>query len=192
MITAIEIENFKAIRDRVRVEFKPITLLFGPNSAGKSTVIQALHYAREVFERNNVNADRTVAGGTSVDLGGFASFVHGHDLRRGVSLRFDLDLQGISLPEYLYEPDVAERHDALVGLPWWDISDDILSAWVEVKVEWSDLLRTPRVTAYDVGVNGERIVGVRASLDGRRVYLEKFAFAGINVLAGKPCTIDTC
>jgi hypothetical protein len=29
MITAIEIENFKGIRDRVRIEMKPITLLFG-------------------------------------------------------------------------------------------------------------------------------------------------------------------
>ena len=40
MITAIEIENFKGIRDRQRIELKPITLLFGPNSAGKSTLLQ--------------------------------------------------------------------------------------------------------------------------------------------------------
>ena len=37
-ITAIELENFKGISDRVRVELKPITLLFGANSAGKSTM----------------------------------------------------------------------------------------------------------------------------------------------------------
>jgi hypothetical protein len=29
-ITAITIENFKGIREPVRVELKPITLLFGP------------------------------------------------------------------------------------------------------------------------------------------------------------------
>ena len=43
MITAIEIENFKGVRDRVRVELKPITLIFGANSSGKSTILQALH-----------------------------------------------------------------------------------------------------------------------------------------------------
>ncbi len=34
IIKALTIENFKGIREPVRVEFKPITLLFGPNSAG--------------------------------------------------------------------------------------------------------------------------------------------------------------
>ena len=48
-IKAITIENFKSIGEPVRVEFKPLTLLFGPNSAGKSTIIQALHYIREVL-----------------------------------------------------------------------------------------------------------------------------------------------
>ena len=35
-ISAIEIENFKGISERQRMEFKPITLIFGPNSIGKS------------------------------------------------------------------------------------------------------------------------------------------------------------
>ena len=48
-ISAITIENFKGIREPVRIELKPITLLFGPNSSGKSTIVQALHYAREIF-----------------------------------------------------------------------------------------------------------------------------------------------
>ena len=47
IIKALTLENFKGIAEPVRIEFKPITLLFGPNSAGKSTVLQALVYARE-------------------------------------------------------------------------------------------------------------------------------------------------
>ncbi|MGV2336848.1 MAG UNVERIFIED_CONTAM: AAA family ATPase [Planctomycetaceae bacterium] len=61
MITSITIENFKGIRDRVKLEFPPITLLFGANSAGKSTILHALHYAREVFERHNLDVDQTIA-----------------------------------------------------------------------------------------------------------------------------------
>ena len=68
MITSIAIENFKAIRDRVTFDLKPITLLFGPNSAGKSSILHALHYAREVFERHNLDADRTVAGGKTIPV----------------------------------------------------------------------------------------------------------------------------
>ena len=57
-LTAIELENFKRIGPRQRIELKPITLLFGPNSAGKSTILQALHYVREILERKNVDPDR--------------------------------------------------------------------------------------------------------------------------------------
>jgi len=42
-ISSITIEKFKGINEPIRVDFKPITLLFGPNSAGKSTIVQALH-----------------------------------------------------------------------------------------------------------------------------------------------------
>jgi len=39
-LTRIEIENFKGIGTRQRIDLRPITLLFGPNSAGKSTILQ--------------------------------------------------------------------------------------------------------------------------------------------------------
>ncbi|EMI25103.1 AAA family ATPase [Rhodopirellula europaea] len=41
MLTAIELENFKAFGERCRIEFAPITLIFGENSAGKSSIFQS-------------------------------------------------------------------------------------------------------------------------------------------------------
>src|SRR5271168_510916 len=89
MITAIEIENFKGIRDRVRVELKPITLLFGPNSGGKSTILHAIQYGQEVFSEYRLDVEKTRSGGGIVDLGGFRNMVHQHDLRRSVRLCFE-------------------------------------------------------------------------------------------------------
>ena len=43
-ISAIEIENFKAISKRQRIEINAITLIYGPNSIGKSTLLQSMHY----------------------------------------------------------------------------------------------------------------------------------------------------
>lgn len=85
-LTRIEIENFKGIGKRQAIDLAPITLLFGPNSAGKSTVLQALHYVREVLERQNPNPDKTIAGGV-IDLGGFASLVHRHELDRAIRIK---------------------------------------------------------------------------------------------------------
>ena len=72
-ITSITIENFKCIGDAVTIPIRPITLLFGKNSAGKSTVLQALHYMREVCENAGADPDRTSMGGDYIDLGGFHS-----------------------------------------------------------------------------------------------------------------------
>jgi hypothetical protein len=94
MITRIELENFKGIREPVSLDLKPITLLFGANSSGKSTVIHALHYALEVLKHHNLDADRTTLGGEAVDLGGFASLVHAHDLDRRVRMLFEFDMDG--------------------------------------------------------------------------------------------------
>ena len=53
-ITSITIENFKGIGDAVTIPIRPITLLFGKNSSGKSTVLQALRYLRQICERKEL------------------------------------------------------------------------------------------------------------------------------------------
>jgi predicted ATPase len=98
MIKAITIENFKGISEPVRLELRPITLLFGQNSAGKSSLLHALIYAREVFERHNLDADMTLSAGDSLDLGGFLRFVHNHDHTKDITLRLEVDLSSLDLP----------------------------------------------------------------------------------------------
>lgn len=43
---ALELENFQSIRDRVRIDLAALTLFFGPNSAGKSAVLDAFELLR--------------------------------------------------------------------------------------------------------------------------------------------------
>src|ERR1700739_3276201 len=114
-LSRIEIENLKGISARQAIDLKPITLLFGPNSVGKSTILQALHYLREILERRNVDPDVTIAGGLT-DLGGFTSLVHNHELDRAIRLKIEMDLsdeQGADALELnsgqsLGEPEFAE------------------------------------------------------------------------------------
>ena len=49
-ILAIELENFQSIGSRVRIELKPITLMFGPNSAGKSAIYDAIELLRYTLD----------------------------------------------------------------------------------------------------------------------------------------------
>ena len=97
MITGILIENFKGFGKRAVLPLKPVTLLFGANCAGKSTVLHAIHYAQEVFSRRNLDADRTQAGGDYIDLGDFMNFLHDRDVKNTSRIRFDLDLGSVNL-----------------------------------------------------------------------------------------------
>ena len=131
LITAVEIENFKGIGRPVRIELRPITLLFGRNSAGKSTVLHALCYAHEILSHGNVDARKTSLGGDQIDLGGFRQFVHGHDSTRPVRLRFELNLRDRELPELAGAMRIAPY-------PWAVGLDHIETGWIGLTVRWSD------------------------------------------------------
>lgn len=76
MITSIEIENFKGISDRVKIDLAPITLFFGANSVGKSTILQALELFEGILSGNFTNS-----------LGGYVNYVHNHDLSKETIIR---------------------------------------------------------------------------------------------------------
>lgn len=170
-ITAITIENFKSIKEPVRIELKPITLLFGPNSAGKSTIVQALHYAHEIFERQNLNPDRTLLGGATIDLGGFESLVHGHNLSLPIRLKVELDLSQEDLPRYI------EGYENFGLMRWqesdlWDIPANAFSAWVKITVRWNTMLEKPLITSYQVGINGFDLAHIMTTDDGKQITLQ--------------------
>ena len=99
-ITKITLENFKGIGARTEIPIAPLTLLFGGNSTGKSTVLHAIAYADEVLRGRNCNVDTTRLGGESLRLGGFDEIVHKHDKNATVKMRFDLDLSNVDLATY--------------------------------------------------------------------------------------------
>jgi len=177
IIKALTIENFKGIREPVRVEFKPITLLFGPNSAGKSTIVQALHYARELLERQNADADLTLQGGEFVDLGGFENLVHGYDRGKPVRLRFDLDLTNDDLPEYHFGNRSGKIHSERERqLQEWNLSPRVSSAWVNLTMIWSDWRARSFIGQYEVGINGEHFARISAAEDTRRIWISALNF----------------
>ena len=138
-ITSITIENFKGIGGAVTIPIRPITLLFGKNSSGKSTVLQALHYTREVWEHGGADADRTSMGGDYIDLGGFRSLVHLHDLNRKIRIRveFDLTIRDSKKLNHLL------NHET-----------DPNSMWIEAVTSWDAKRRNVCTELYSRGLDG--------------------------------------
>ena len=95
-LTAFSIANFKAFAATQRVPLKPITLIYGANSAGKSSVIHALALAHHAIETGELDIQRTQIGGESIDLGGFRQYVHQRKRDSQVELGFKLDPRHLS------------------------------------------------------------------------------------------------
>jgi hypothetical protein len=93
MLRSIQLENFKAFGQRTLVPLAPITLVFGQNSAGKSSILQSLNLLKQTRESRDVEAlllPRTENG--FADLGSFQDMLFDHELSRTLSLRIDLPL----------------------------------------------------------------------------------------------------
>lgn len=92
MLTELAVDNFKAFRGRHRVPLAPITLIFGGNSAGKSSLIQALLLLKQTLVGSGGAAfgprgsDSLVVRGDLVDLGSFRALIHAHDTRLALGL----------------------------------------------------------------------------------------------------------
>lgn len=171
IIKSLALSNFKGFSDEVRIELRPITLLFGPNSAGKSSVFQALHYVREILERENVNADRTLQGGDAIDLGGFLSLVHGRDKNKQIEIAIEMALGASSIPELV--PDAFEDWQTSDKDVWWmyetlqNIRRAVQTVDVRLRVGWNAQREQPVVQGYEIHTNGEWCIKITASADGR-------------------------
>ncbi|WP_283392754.1 AAA family ATPase [Photobacterium phosphoreum] len=92
-ITSLTVGGFKGIKNKATIPLAPITLFFGANSTGKSTVLHALLYLYEVIAKRNFDAKYSSIAGESLYFGGFQNLVHGKDLDGVITLGATLDFR---------------------------------------------------------------------------------------------------
>lgn len=87
MLKEYQIENFKAFADTVTIPIRPLTLIFGANSSGKSAVLQSLLMLKQSLN----GTEPLTPKGRFVDLGSFENLVHGHDTQNRFSFKMTFD-----------------------------------------------------------------------------------------------------
>lgn len=92
MLTHLHIKNFKAWKDTGPIRLAPLTVIFGANSAGKSS----LGHLLLALKQTALSADRKRPlhlgdDNALIDLGTFAECLHNHDLKN--ALEFELGWQ---------------------------------------------------------------------------------------------------
>ena len=83
-IETVSFNNFKGFGEHLQTfEVKPITLIYAPNSVGKSSfqhsMVQLQYFALKHFEKSIISIDKTSLFGDEIDLGGFENYIHKHN-----------------------------------------------------------------------------------------------------------------
>jgi predicted ATP-dependent endonuclease of OLD family len=83
VLSGIKLNNFRAFTAPTDIPLKQITLLFGQNSAGKSSIIKSLLLLQQSFSNRATRRNQPfVFSGDSVDLGSFSSVISNHQTQR--------------------------------------------------------------------------------------------------------------
>jgi len=173
---ALRVGNFKAFADTQRIPIKPITLIFGPNSAGKSSFIHSLALAHEAqFGREKrslarLDVHHTDVGGSAIDLGGFRQYVHRGQLNKRVEWGAELKVSALA----------ADKDQRLAQLL---ASVETVALNIALGIELDDQDRprngaAPRVDAMEVTGDGAELLRMssrRADGQGSSLRLDRIA-----------------
>jgi hypothetical protein len=86
MFTELRLANFQGFGDLEKIRLAPLTLIFGPNSSGKSSIIRSLLLLKQSMRSRTSDEGRFSFVDADADLGGFANVVHKHDISAEIQI----------------------------------------------------------------------------------------------------------
>ncbi|MBK1829601.1 AAA family ATPase [Verrucomicrobiaceae bacterium R5-34] len=150
-ITEITIENFKGISFPVEIPLRPITLLFGGNSAGKSTILQALHLFKEVLRTGSSEVDKLIPGTPNLDIGGFKQYVHNGNLDQTVKISVTMSVDDDGLPAY-HIPHTSEEEGNTIDTTSVDLN--VSTIGIEIEIRFDRTRNRSFVSGYRTLIDG--------------------------------------
>jgi predicted ATPase len=118
MITHLSLKNFKGWKDTKSVDLAPITVFFGSNSSGKTSLIQSLLLLKQSAASSA--RSRVLHTGDEkslIDLGTPSDLIYGHsrenilEIGIGWTLPSELELQGTSTSQLAFDVEIGLAED---------------------------------------------------------------------------------
>ncbi|HBN8232343.1 TPA: AAA family ATPase [Pseudomonas aeruginosa] len=152
-ITEIALTNFRSFQVTQSIALAPVTLLFGPNSVGKSSVLMALFYIQQMLEKGQCDPQRIDALGEK-HVGGFKSLVNGRDIAKRMVLKLTMDKSDLIGTSYNQIVDlIGDDFDLPADSP----TADANRVAVEFHIAWSSAEDTAYVACYKVWLDDRLI-----------------------------------
>ena len=158
-VEAFRLQNFMPFKDTDWIELKPICLLFGRNSSGKSAVIRALRFLRQSLNNQSLDTPFVYYTEHGVDVGSYKTVVHRQQVTRNMVFSFRCTLEG-TLEEVKKRVDTQRVKNRLSP-----IAAREFAPWVELTLTygWSNedtqaqLIEFKIIGPWDVGNNSKKM-----------------------------------
>lgn len=151
MLTGLYLQAFKSWRDTGNIKLSPITGIFGSNSSGKTSLLQALLLLKQTVENSNRSTvlhfgDKT----TAVDLGDYDNVIHRQSRSRSlaISIKWKPRRKFTYYPDYFFRgKDVDEIEFFIKSALSWRLNTEVEQMWYQIGGEKIGMimdLRTPK------------------------------------------------
>jgi predicted ATPase len=90
MLSSLTLSNFKSFQQLEDLKIKPVTILCGANSCGKSSILQSLLLLKQTKESRSSN-QALLLNGKYVHLGDIENIIHGKDKAKGTSCTYEYE-----------------------------------------------------------------------------------------------------
>lgn len=161
-LTKLFLTNFRSFKNTQTIEFAPLTLLFGPNSVGKTTILMALFYLQQIITKEQCNPSKIDAMGEK-KIDGFKSLVNDGDLNKEISIGIEFLTETTIGNEYSEYIDRISDLTNLDLIAVNDLSNEAKKIKLEFLISWSFSKRTAYVREYKVTINDEYIGVLRSN-----------------------------
>lgn len=151
-LSKLTLTNFRSFSSPQTITFSPVTLLFGPNSVGKSSVIMALFYIQKILETGQCNPLRLEALGDKY-VGGFKNLVNARDLNKSIVLKVEYEKPELGA-DYSFLPDIMKEQ---LGIDIGGVTSESKNVAIELTISWSQQLETAYISKYVVWLDGSEI-----------------------------------
>src|SRR2546427_715019 len=116
-ITSVRLKNFRCFADSGTIPVKPLTIIFGRNNTGKSSILYSLFLLRQSLD-SPAYGERLNMRGPLYQAGAFADMVHQHRSKESITMTFGVtcpppDLSGDIELEFSSDEPQAPRLERL-------------------------------------------------------------------------------
>lgn len=170
MFTKLISENFRAFKE-ASVDLNKINLFFGPNNAGKSSLISALNIVAQTVQSADIDADILLSGRFE-DFGTYYDMVNGNDESKKITIGIEAEL---TVPHRTYVK--SKRGGRLLR-----IKKKTQRGYVEIQIGYRKRRHEVNLIATEIQIPEEQLlIRTRRNLVGRHVVESMMGFEDLSM-----------